>query len=180
MTAVSTIDIGMRKIHIYCFTGVVVDSQKSSQTSVTTHNNGQVSSHTEHYNEIFVQKENGEEMSAEVGGTGVSIRPGNRVSVLWGIVGNAERGPYTTVVNHDTGAKGHMAKGINDVCGPPFYNMLIILFVFIGVMGAGVLLSGDFGGSIPLLVPTGVYFWWLTGRRRKLRAAMVEAAAAAK
>ncbi|MES2625111.1 MAG: hypothetical protein V4628_07525 [Pseudomonadota bacterium] len=176
MPEVSTVDIGMRKVHIYRFTGVVVDSQKSSHTSVTSHNNGQVSTYTDHYNEIFIQNEGGEEMSAEIGGSNVSVRVGNKVSILWGIVGNAERGPFTTVVNHDTGAKGHMAKGVNDVCGPPFYNMLIILFVFIGVLGGGTLLGGNFGGSIPLLVPTGVYFWWLTGRRRKLRAATLAAA----
>ena len=175
MPEVSSVDIGMRKVHIYRFTGVVVDSQRSTHTTATSHNNGQVSTHTEHYNEIFIQDEKGEEMSAEIGGTGVSVRPGNRVSIFWGIVGNAEKGSYTTVINHDTGAKGHIAKGVNDVCGPPFYNMLIILFVFIGVMGAGVLLSGDFGGSIPLLAMTGGYFWWLTGRRRKLRAATLAA-----
>jgi hypothetical protein len=175
MPEVSSIKIGMRNIRIYRFTGVVVDSQRSSETSVTTHNNGQVTASTYHYNKIFVQDENGEEIAAEVESAGVSIRPGNRVSVLWGIVGNDAKGSYTTVVNHDTGAIGHIAKGINDACGPPFYNRLIILFVFIGVMGAGVLLGGDFGGSIVLLAPVAWYFWWLTGRRRKLRAAMAAA-----
>ena len=176
MPEVSTVQIGMRKVHIYRFTGAVVDSQKSTHTTATSNNNGQVTTYTEHYNEIFIQDEKGEQMSAEIGGTGVSVRPGNKVSVFWGIVGNAERGPFTTVINHDTGTKGHMAKGVNDVSGPPFYNMLIILFVFIGVMGAFSLLGGDIGGSIPLLAMTGAYFWWLTARRRKLRAATLAVA----
>jgi hypothetical protein len=176
MPEVSTVQIGMRNVHIYRFTGVVVDSQKSTHTTATSHNSGQVTTHTEHYNEIFIQDEKGEEMSAEIGGTGVSVRPGNKVSVFWGIVGNAERGPFTTVINHDTGAKGHMAKGVNDVCGPPFYNMLIIVFVFVGVVGSFNLLGGDIGGSIVPLAATAGYFWWLTARRRKLRAATLAAA----
>jgi hypothetical protein len=176
MPEVSTVQIGGRKVHIYRFTGVVLDSQRSTHTTATSHNNGQVTTHTEYYNEIFLQNENGEEMSAEIGGTGVSVRQGSRVSVFWGIVGDAERGPFTTVINHDTGAKGHMAKGVNDVCGPPFYNMLIILFVIIGVFGAFALFGGELVKAIVLLGLTGWFFWWLTERRRKLRAATLAVA----
>lgn len=177
MAAVSSVNIGMRHINIHCFTGEVIDSQRSSETHVMGHNNGQISSSTSHYNEVFLRAADGQERVVEVASSGVPVRAGNNVTVLWGIVGNKEKGSYTTVVNHDTGALGHIAKGVNDVCGPHFYNMMIILFVIVGVVGGMSLLSGSVASSILPLAATGGFFYWLTGRRRKLRAAMESAVA---
>lgn len=176
MTAGSNVRIGMRHINIYRFTGEVVDSQRSSETSVTAHNNGQVSSRTFHYNEIFLRAADGEERAVEVAGANVPVRAGNTVTVLWGIVGKKEKGSYTTVLNHDTRQIGHIAKPINDLSGPHFYNMLIILFVFVGVFSV----MGTFQdnpGSILALLATGGFFFWLLQRRKKLRAAMEAAVA---
>ncbi len=171
MAEVSSVNIGMRNVHIYRFTGDVIDSQRSSETSVTGHGNGQISSHTYHYNEIFLRASDGQEKSVEVASSGVSVRPGNVVTVLWGIVGNNEKGAYTTVHNHDTQQTGHIAKGINDTAGPHLYNMMIILFVFVGVVAGFSLLGGGFSSIIPAAI-TAYFFYWLIQRRRKLRAAM--------
>ena len=91
----------------------------------------------------FSVRADGQERVVEVASSGVPVRAGNNVTVLWGIVGNKEKGNYTTVVNHDTGSLGHIAKGLNDICGPHFYNMMIILFVIVGVVGGMSLLSGN-------------------------------------
>jgi hypothetical protein len=176
MAAVSNVSVGGRRISIYRFTGEVIDSQRSSETSITSHSNGQVSSQTYHYNEIFLKDKEGKEISVEVASAGVPIRPGNTVTVAWGILGGKDKGPYTTVYNHDTGGIGHIAKSINDLCGPQLYNMLIIVFVFVGVIGSFSLLGGNIGSSIIPLAATAGFFYWLTGRRRVLRAAMEVAA----
>jgi hypothetical protein len=176
MGAVSSVDIGRRRVNIYRFTGQVLDSQRSSETSVTSYNNGQVSAQTFHYNEIFLRSADGEERAVEVASAKVPIRVGNTVTVLWGIVGNRDKGSYCTVHKHDTRQTGHIAKAINDASGPPLYNMLIILFVFIGVfsvMGA----AGGSGGAIVLVLATAGFFYWLLGRRKKLRNAMEAALA---
>jgi hypothetical protein len=170
MAAVSNVSVGGRQISIYRFTGEVIDSQRSSETSITSHNN------TYHYNEIFLRDKEGKEISVEVASAGVPVRPGNTVTVLWGILGSKDKGPYTTVYNHDTGTIGHIAKSVNDLCGPHLYNMLIIVFVFVGVVGSFSLLSGNIGSAIIPLAATAGFFYWLTGRRRVLRAAMEEAA----
>ena len=171
MAEISSVGIGMRNVHIHRFAGDVIDSQRSSETSVTGHGNGQISSYTSHYNQIFLRATDGQEKSVEVASSGVSVRPGNKVTVLWGIVGNDEKGAYTTVHNHDTNQTGHIAKGINDTAGPPFYNMMIILFVIIGVISVFSLFGGGFG-SILFIAATAFFFYWLTQRRRKLRSAM--------
>jgi hypothetical protein len=176
MAAVNNVIVGGRNISIYRFTGEVIDSQRSSETSITSHNNGQVSSYTSHYNEIFLRDKEGKEVSVEVASAGVPVRAGNTVTVLWGILSGKDKGPYTTVYNHDTGNIGHMAKSVNDLCGPHLYNMMIIVFVFLGVIGAFSLLGGNIGSSIIPLATTAGFFYWLTGRRRVLRAAMEEAA----
>ena len=177
MSAVSSVDIGMRRINIYRFTGQVLDSQRSSETTVSSDNRGNVSSSTYHYNEIFLKGADGEERSVEVASASVPVRIGNTVTVLWGIVGNREKGHYSTVYNHDTQQVGHIAKAINDLAGPMLYNMLIILFVFIGVFAVMSLFGGS-GVGFVLVVLTGVFFYWLIRRRKKLRAA-IEAALAA-
>ncbi|EUJ09741.1 hypothetical protein Meth11DRAFT_0542 [Methylophilaceae bacterium 11] len=176
MAAVNNVSVGGRSISLYRFTGEVIDSQRSSETSITSHSNGQVSSYTSHYNEIFLRDKEGKEISVEVASAGVPVRPGNTVTVLWGILGNKDKGPYTTVYNHDTGNIGHIAKSVNDLCGPHLYNMLIIVFVIVGVIGAFSLLGGSIGSSIIPLAATAGFFYWLTGRRRVLRAAMEDAA----
>ena len=171
MTATDNVRIGMRRINIHRFTGTVIDSQRSSETSFTGHSNGQVVSSTTHYNEIFLRTPQGEERSIEVGNANVPVRTGNVVTVTLGIIGNREKGYYTSVLNHDTGTIGHKAKAINDLAGPTFYNMLIIVFVFVGVMGGALLLKGDSGAVLPLLATVG-YFLWIFRRRKKLRTAM--------
>jgi hypothetical protein len=173
MSAVRTIAIGARQIHLHRFTGEVLDSQRSSHTTVTSHANGQVSAHTQHSNEIFLRAPDGEERAVEIATSGVPVRVGNIVTIGWGIVGNAATGSYATVRNHDTGQLGHIAKAINDTAGPPLYNMMIIVFVFIGVFNAMGALAFK-PGALFLVGLTGFFFWWLTQRRRVLRAALVE------
>ncbi len=173
MAAIRTIRIGARQIHLHRFTGEVLDSQRSSHTSVTSHANGQVSAHTEHYNEVFLRAPDGAERSVEVASAKVSVRVGNMVTVGWGIVGSNATGSYATIHNHDTHQLGHIAKAINDTAGPPLYNMMIIVFVFIGVFNAMGALAFKPRGLFWLGL-TGFFFWWLTQRRRVLRAALEE------
>ncbi|MBK6496345.1 MAG: hypothetical protein IPO52_05980 [Gemmatimonadetes bacterium] len=171
MSAVSSLRIGSRQISLYRFTGEVLDSQRSSHTTVTSHQNGQVSAQTEHYNQVFLRASDGEERSVEVASAGVAVRVGNIVTVGWGLVGSNATGSYATVWNHDTNQVGHIAKAINDTAGPPLYNMMIIVFVFIGVFNA----MGVFAFNLRAIFWVGLtffFFWWLTQRRRTLRAAL--------
>lgn len=172
MSAIGSVQIGSRTVNLYKFTSEVMDSQRSSETQVTSYNNGQVSSTTHHYNEVFLRAPNGEEISLEIGSSRVSVRQGNTVTVAWGILGNRERGPYTTVYNHNTKSIGHMAKPINDLAGPPGYNMLIILFVIIGVVSVFNLVS--LMGLLGVGATAG-FFYWLLQRRKKLRTAIESA-----
>ncbi len=174
MEAVGNVGLGTRSVNIYRFTGQVIDSQRSSETSFMSHSNHQVTSQTHHYNEIFIRSPDGEERVAEVGSTGVPVRAGNTVTVVWGIIGNREKGLYAGVYNHDTRQMGYVAKAVNDLAGPHLYNMMIIIFVFVGVFAVGSVLSGGMSGVLPLLL-TGGFFFWLLQRRKKLRAAMAAA-----
>lgn len=185
MPAASSVSIGARTVQLYTFTGEVTHSAVSSETERTVdQHNRHVSSRTWHHNQLMVQAADGEVREIDVGSAKVAVAPGQVVTLCWGIVNGREKGDYVAVHNHATRQTGWFAKGVNDVAGPPGYNMLLIVLVFVVVF--------NFLGVFRF-EPTAIFwvaiglgaFWWLLQRRKKLRAAveqslgMVDAQAAA-
>lgn len=168
MASIGTIKAGSKTIDLYAFSGEVVDQQKSSHTQVTTHNNNQQQVSTSYYNKIFLRAADGSERSIEIEDKGFSARTGNRASILWGIPPRKEEGPYLAVINHDTGAMHTIRKPINDLAGPPFYNMILIvaaLFIAVGVVD---LFSGNIFSAIMMCGIGGGIIYWIFSRQKAL------------
>ena len=134
MASFATISAGSKPIHLYAFSGEVVDQQKSSYTEVTNTSNNQRQVSTTHYNDIFIRAADGSEKSIKIVDASFSTRQGSKASIIWGIPGKKDQGPYLAVVNHDSGDLHMIRKAINDLASPPFYNMLLIVAaIFIAV-----------------------------------------------
>ncbi len=176
MPSFATVTTGRGPVDLYAFTGVVADQEKSSYTEVTRNNNNNVAtSSTTHYNTIFVRNEAGEERSVQIVDSGLALRAGSHASFIWGIPKGKEKGDYMVVINHDTGAMHTIRKAVNDLAGPPFYNMLLILAVIVGCVGLFDLFSGDLGSAIILIgIGAGAVYWIYKGQKALL--AQVESA----
>ncbi len=175
MTKINTVTINARTIDLYAFTGEVIDQSTSTHTQSTLHANNQVTTYTDSYSNLFVKGKDGEERSLQVANMNIGVRQGNTVSLLWGIKKGREKGDYIAVYNHDTKAIHHIRKGNNDTAGPMGYNMLLIVGVLIGVLGAASLIGGDFWSIITVAIGAGLIYW-IYKRQKKLMAA-VDAAA---
>jgi hypothetical protein len=179
MAEFGTVNAGSKTIHLYEFSGEVVEQQKSSYTRVTnSSNNYQQQVSTTNYNKIFVRAADGSERSIEIVDSGFSARSGSKVSIIWGILSNKEEGPYLAVVNHDTSAIHTIRKPINDLASPPLYNMqLIIASIFIAV-GVVDLFSGNLGSAFFMVAIGGGWIYWIYSRQKALLAKVRAAALA--
>ncbi|WP_079415458.1 hypothetical protein [Thiomonas intermedia] len=178
MAEIGIITAGGKPIHLHAFSGIVVDQQKSTYTQVNRSNNDQQQVSTTHYNKVFIQAEDGAERSIEIEDKGFSARAGNRASMIWGIPGHKDEGPYLAVINHDTGALHTLRKPINDLAGPPFYNLLLIVTAIFIAIGVFDLFSGHIGSAIALLALGGGGIYWIFSRQKALIAKVTAAARA--
>ncbi len=176
MASIGTVTAGSKIIDIHAFSGEVVDQEKSSYTEVTRGNNNYQSSTTTNYTKIFVRAPDGEERSLQIVDSGFGVRAGSKASFLWGIPKGKDKGDYVAVVNHDTGSVHTIRKAVNDLAGPPFYNMLLIvasIFIAVGVFD---LFSGNMGSAlIKAGIGCGGIYWIYTGQKNLL--AQIKAAA---
>jgi hypothetical protein len=170
MAAIGTINAGSKVINLYAFSGEVVDQQRSSYTQVSNGNNNQQQVSTTHYNKIFVQAADGTEKAVEIVDSGFSARAGSKVSIIWGIPGKKEEGPYLAVVNHDNGSIHTIRKAINDLAGPPFYNMLLIVTAIFIALGFFDLINGNIGSAIIMSAIGGGGIYWIYSRQKALMA----------
>lgn len=185
MASIGTIKAGRKDVHLYAFSGEVVEQQKSTHTQVTNSgntggfgNNQQTNVYTTHYNNIFIRALDGSEKNVEIVDKDFSARSGSKASILWGIVGNKEEGPYVAVVNHDTGSVHTIRKPINDIASPPFYNMLLIIAAVFIALGFYDMFNGNLGSAIMMAAIGGSIIYWIYARQKSL-VAKVKAAALA-
>jgi len=170
MAAVQSITIGDRVIDLHKFTGEVVDEKMWTTTQVISsggnynvgsgqHNPVSISSSSTTHDQFFLKDENGQEMAADLGGTGVAIRKGHRVTLIWGMVHGQERGPFLAVHNHSMGAPAYIDSAIQSLVGPtaPGWSVIAWFFSILGICFYGV----GFIGVIVLVV---------MGRSRKRQA----------
>lgn len=170
MASIGSVTSGSKAINLHAFSGEVVEQQKSSHTEVSRGNNNQQQQvSTTHYNKIFVRAGDGAERSLEIVDSGFSARAGSKASIIWGIKEGKEEGPYLGIVNHDTGDVHLIRKPVNDLAGPPFYNMLLIVAAIFCAMGFYDLFSGNIGSAIIKAgIGVGGIFWIYKGQKALL------------
>ena len=169
MASIGPVSAGSKTINLHAFSGEVVEQQKSSHTEVSRGNNNQQQVSTTHYNKIFVRASDGAERSLEIVDAGFSARAGSRASIIWGIKDGKDEGPYLGIVNHDTADVHLIRKPVNDLAGPPFYNMLLIVAAIFCALGFYTLLSGNIGSAIVMAgIGGGGIYWIYKGQKALL------------
>jgi hypothetical protein len=169
MASIGPVTVGSKVINLHAFSGEVVEQQKSSYTEVTNDNNNYQRATTTHYNKLFIKNSNGEERSIEIVDAGFSARAGSKASMIWGIKQGKEEGPYVAVVNHDTGSVHTIRKPVNDLAGPPMYNMLLIIAAIFIAVGFFNLMSGNLGSALfKVAIGGGGIFWIYKGQKHLL------------
>ena len=181
-----SVNVGSKSIEIHTFSGEVMESQKWTTTQISggggggySHNgtgfssSAPVTSHTTTHDQIFVRAASGEERALELSDVHLAVRKGQWLTLFLAVKAGKREGLYVAILNHNTGSMDWVAKAVNDSCGPPLYNLLIILGVIAGVVGVASAFSGGFGNFI-----TGA-FWaglgiggilWIVRRRRAFKA----------
>ncbi len=167
MPAFETVTAGRKAIELYAFSGEVVEQQKSSYTEVSRDHNQPTS--TSYFNKIFVRAADGSERSIEIEDSGFSARSGSKASIIWGIKKGKEEGPYVSVVNHDTGSIHLIRKSVNDLAGPPGYNMLLIVAALFIALGFFDLFNGHLGSALAMAgIGVGGIYWIYRGQKALL------------
>lgn len=181
MALIQTITVGNRTIDLYAFTGEVVDEKKWATTHVSGSGGGYnvgsgqnnpitISSTTTTHDQFFIRDEAGKEMSFEMANTGVALRKGHRITVLWGIIKGNDRGPNIAVYNHATDNLTLIQSSITGLAIPPT-PLPIVLAYFVSAFAACF-----YGLGIIALVALLIY---RSGRKKQLLAAFRPAVDAA-
>jgi len=168
MAHIGAITVGRREVNLYSFTGQVVDQHRSTLTEVVDNRNSPAmsTSTTTSYNKIFIRAADGEERDVHIVDKGFSVRQGSTASLIWGIPVGKEKGEYLLVLNNDTGATHVIRKPCNDLAGPPFYNMLLIVFAIFLTLGlVGLFSGGIFSALIKLAIGGGGIYWIYKGQK---------------
>ena len=169
MASIGPVTAGSKTINLHAFSGEVVEQQKSSHTEVSRANNNQQQVSTTHYNKIFVRASDGAERSLEIVDSGFSARAGSKASIIWGIKEGKEEGPYLGIVNHDSGDVHLIRKPVNDLAGPPFYNMLLIVAAIFCALGFYDMITGNLGSAIVMAgIGVGGIYWIYKGQKALL------------
>jgi hypothetical protein len=180
MAHIGAITVGSREVNLYAFTGQVVDQHRSTITEVVDNRNNSAmgsTTTTTSYNKLFIRAADGEERSLEIVDKGFSVRQGSTATLIWGIPAGKEKGDYLLVLNNDTGATHVIRKACNDLAGPKFYNMLLIVAAIFIAVGVFNLFSGAiFSAIIKLGIGVGGIYWIYKGQKALI--AQVQAAAA--
>jgi len=168
MSESTPLKIGRRALYFSTVTGVVEARSDSSHTETTYEQgtNRVVSSHTTHRSEIVLGAADGVKHVVNTAAAKVYLAEGATATLV--LASNKEKGfwPFAAIHDHASGKTGYFAKAVNDVAGPPLYNVGIILAVFVG--GFSVInLSGK---NIILVGLCAWYFYELYRRRRIVRA----------
>lgn len=136
-TKVGTVNVIWRNLDIYVFTGEILDTQRTSETTVSGNMNApnaQISSRTDHYTHLFLRGPDGREDDLNFESR-VGFRTGQKASFVWASSMGPDKGKYIAVYNHTSGQINTIRKGNNDMSCIPFYNWIGIIAIFVGCFG---------------------------------------------
>jgi len=157
---VLTEQIGGKRVKFLSIMGTVTSIQTKQNTKVTSSGGGgfvgphggyvsapQIKSETVTTLEVWIKDEETEleDSFTFIDGT-VTVRPGHRVLLCWGIPSGKERGPFLFLVNFATGKidKLTSSDAFFDDFSNYFYNPLVILTTYIAAVAGFV--GGIYGG----------------------------------
>jgi hypothetical protein len=131
MSTVSVKLLGMpaRSLALKAVSGEVVDIQKSSETKISSSGSGfinqatgsivlpPIKSSTTHIDTLFIRGVDGQETSLEIVDSGVPVRPGSKVSIVYATedLNAARKQVLVGLVNHDTNATARVGLA-RDIC----------------------------------------------------------------
>lgn len=156
MAKISEVTLKGMSFSIYSLTGEVKDSRKWTSTHVSGGGGGgggylhggsgyvstqpvTITSTTTTHDQLFVQASDGQEICVETSDANLQVRPGHKVSVLWGIKNGKDRGNYWTIYNHNTKQIEWLPNGLRHSFSPWYFGR--------GEFWVGFsILSGMFGG----------------------------------
>lgn len=171
MGELTNLKVGMRTLTFFYFNGVVENRHDSSHTTRTYEqgSNHLVSSHTEFRSDLVIRNAAGDVQQLNATAAKLSIREGARVTLV--MAARSDNGPqqFLAIQDQQTGQTGYFAKGVNDMAGPPLYNMGIIVALVVGTVA---LLNLNFGNFVLLALSAG-FFYELYRRRKIVRAHVV-------
>ena len=168
MSELTHLKIGLRTLTFFYFNGVVENRRDSSHTTTTYEqgSNRLVSSQTEHRSDLTIRNEAGDFQQINAAAAHVSIREGSHVTLILASAREKGEQHFVSVHDHVSGQTGYFAKGVNDVAGPPLYNMGIIVAVTICVVGV---FNFSAGKIVPMALAA-AFFYELFRRRKLVRA----------
>ena len=169
---IGSVRIGLRTVGLHAFTGEVTTSTKDA-APFRDPDTGEVTDlRTKISTKVNLVGPDDESRWVDISATGISVRAGDRVTLVWARVGSAEDDDaYVAVHDHDSGETGWWAKGVNDTAGPPLYNGMMIVIVFVVVANFMGTIRADPESWPPVVLALGVFAYILL-RRRKLKAAV--------
>jgi hypothetical protein len=156
-TKIGSVNVIWRTLDIYGFTGEIMETQRTSETTVTGNMhapNAQISSRTDHYTHLFLRSADGSELDVNFESR-VGFRAGQTATVIWASSAGPDKGKYIAAYNHTSGQINTIRKGNNDMACIPFYNYIGIVAVFYGVFGFMA------HGLIPKLIQIGIGFGYI-------------------
>jgi hypothetical protein len=115
MTSENTFNIGKATYNLNYFTGKVLESKTRDVLSVSGGGGGgqiyqgsgnisgsSISSHSTRYDTLFLRDSSGKEDTFEFRNSGINVRNGQIVTVIWAIKEGKESGGYIAIHNHNT------------------------------------------------------------------------------
>lgn len=128
-----TIKAGGKKYHLHTETGKVVNSSKTTSTSVSGGGNYAVNSFSTINDQIFLVDKTGKEHSLQLTDFDVACREGNVLTVIWAIPKGKDRGQYVALRNHTTEQTFFGDRILYDMCLRRFsIRTLLAVCVIVG------------------------------------------------
>lgn len=168
MSELTTLKVALRTLHFFYFSGVVEARSDSSHTTTTYEqgSNRVLSSDTTHKSEVVIRAADDRTHVVNTAAAKMYLAQGSTVTLVLASTSETGDQSYVAIHDHSSGKTGFFAKGVNDVAGPPLYNMGIILAVFVG----GFSLVSLSGTSIVLVGLCDGFFYELYRQRKIVRA----------
>jgi hypothetical protein len=154
---IGSVNVIWRNLDIYAFTGEIVETQRTSETTVTGNMNApisQISSRTDHYTHLFLRAPDGRELDVNFESR-IGFRAGQTATAIWASSAGPDSGKYIAAYNHTSGQINTIRKGNNDMACIPFYNYIGIVAIFYGMFGFMA------HGLIPKLIQFGIGFGYI-------------------
>lgn len=154
MAKTSEVTLKGMRFAIYSLTGEVKDSRKWTSTEVSGEGGGgggyvhggsgyvsaqpvSIESTTTTHDQLFVQGPDGKEICVETTDANLQVRPGHKVSVVWGIKKGKDQGYYWAIFNHNTEKTNWL--DVSSSFTPWFFGQGTfwwVMAVLVGVFGA--------------------------------------------